>query len=213
MLGLLGSPLAVLAFLPPAVVGILLARRGVLERPAAHLPLLRRVALGGLAASVLGSVPLVLASVQVLQVGLWTGLLAAAVHALSGLAGAVGFVALVAWFLGARSARSGGDVDAVRGPLRAVAAVGKRSLTCYLLQSLVMVPLLAPWALGLGVGAGTAFVAAVGVGTYLLTVMVALVLERAGRQGPAEQLLRRLTYGSPGRQPAERQGRLRRAVT
>ncbi len=47
-----------------------------------------------------------------------------------------------------------------------------------------------------GAGAGTAFVAAVGVGVYLVTVGVALGLERTDRPGPAETLLRRLTYGA-----------------
>ncbi len=49
-------------------------------------------------------------------------------------------------------------------------------------------------------GAGTAFVAAVGLGVYLVTVLVAVVLERAGSPGPAEALLRRLTYGPRSRQ-------------
>jgi len=84
--------------------------------------------------------------------------------------------------------------------VRALVAVGQRSLTCYLLQSVLFVPLLSPWALGLGTGAGTLSVSLVAVGVWLVTVLVAVLLDRAGRPGPAEQLLRRLTYGR--RQPA-----------
>jgi uncharacterized protein len=75
-------------------------------------------------------------------------------------------------------------------------AVGRRSLTCYLLQSVLFLVLLPPWALGLADGAGTARVSLVAVAVYLVTVAVALALERAGHPGPAERLLRRLTYGS-----------------
>jgi len=194
---LVGSPLLVACFLSPAVIGLLLARRRVLERPVEHLALLRRLALGGFALSLPGAVPMVLASVQVLEVGPVVGYLLGVLHALTGLAGAVAFVALVGWLVGARQQRatSQGRPWTPRGAWWVAAAVGKRSLTSYLLQSVVMVPLLAPWGGGLGVGAGTALVAAVGVATYVLTAVVAVVLERGGRRGPAEALLRRLVYG------------------
>lgn len=181
------SPLLVLMLLPPAVLGLLAARRGVLERPEGHLPLLRRVALGGIAVSVLGALPLVAASLQLVVWPTWADAAAAALHGLTGLAGAAAFLAGVAWFVAVR--KTGGPVTG------ALVAVGRRSLTCYLLQSLVMVPVLAPWGLGLGDGSGTAVVSLVAVGTYLLGVALCVALERAGRPGPAEVLLRRLTYG------------------
>jgi len=200
----IGSPFVVVCFLSPAVVGLLLARRRVLERPSEHLALLRRLALGGFALSLPGAVPLVLASVQVLEVGSVVGYLLGVLHAATGLAGAVAFVALVGWLVGARQGRalSQGCTWTPRGLWWVAAAVGKRSLTSYLLQSVVMVPLLAPWGAGVGVGAGTALVAAVGVATYALTAVLAVVLERAGRRGPAEALLRRLVYGRAVTSPA-----------
>ena len=148
--------------------------------------------------SVLGALPMVLATVQVWTPSTPAGLLTGALHALTGLAGSLAFIAIVGLVVAARQGR--GDTsrasDGVnRGVVGALAAVGRRSLTCYLLQSLVFVPLMAPWAGGLGVGAGTAFAASVGVGAYLASVALALALERAGRPGPAEVLLRRLTYG------------------
>lgn len=193
------APVVVVAFLPPAVIGILLARRQALEHPTEHLPLLRRVTVGGFTVSILGSLPLVLASVGAWDPHRAAGAGVGMLHTLTGLAGAVAFACGVAWFVAAREAsavRRDATAPAPRGLLLALAAVGRRSLTCYLLQSVLFVPLLAPWAGGLGVGAGTASVAAVGVGVYLVTVVVALLLERAGSPGPAEALLRRLTYGS-----------------
>ena len=206
---LLLAPVLVLALLPPAALGLWLARRRVLERPEDHLRMLRALTAGGFAVSVLGAVPLVLASLQVWRTGWGTGLLAGALHGLTGLAGAVAFVAAVAWFVAAR--QRAGAAPRPGGVLGALAAVGQRSLTCYLLQSVLLVPIMAPWAGGLGVGAGTALAAAVAVGVYLVTVVVAVLLARAGRPGPAEQLLRRLVYGPA--QPAERQGRERSAAT
>lgn len=192
----LGAPLVWLVFLTPAVVGVLLARARVLEHPVEHLHLLRRLALGGLAVSVVGAAPLVLASVQVLPVDVGSGYLLGVVHAGTGLVGAVAFAALVGWAVGARELRAAaaGARWAPTGAWRVAAAVGRRSLTCYLLQSVLMAPLLAPWGAGLGVGAGTALVGVVGVGAYALTAVAAVVLDRAGRPGPAESLLRRAVY-------------------
>lgn len=194
-----GAPMYVLAFAPPAVIGVLLARRGVLENPAEHLPLLRRLS-ALLVVSVLGALPLVLMATQVIEHGWVTSALAGMLHGGTGLLGAVAFVGLVGWFVGARqqrAARAGTSAPARPGGLvGALAAVGERSLTCYLLQSVLLVPLLSPWALGLGDGAGTALVSAVAVGVYLVTLLVAVALDKAGRPGPAELLLRRLVYRS-----------------
>ncbi len=190
------TPLLVLVLLPPAVLGLLAARRGVLERPEQHLPLLRRVTLVGITVSVLGALPLVAASLQLVTWPTWADAASAALHGLTGLAGAAAFLAGVAWFAAVR-----GTAGPVVGVL---VAVGRRSLTCYLLQSVVVVPVLAPWGLGLGDGTGTAVASLVGVGAYLLGVVAAVALERAGRPGPAEALLRRLTYGHrtrPGDHP------------
>lgn len=204
---LLSAPLLVLAFMPPAVVGILLGRRRVLEEPAAHVPLLRRLALVGLAVSMLGAVPLVLLATQTVQVGgVLTGV-AAVLHGVTGLVGSVAFIAWVGWFVGSRALRpaTGPRVER-RGVVGALAAVGERSLTCYLLQSVLFVPLLSPWALGLGAEVGTATVSAVAVGVYLVTMLVAVLLARAGRSGPAEWFLRRMTYGQPPGEVPQRTG-------
>jgi len=196
----LGAPLYVLGFAPPAVIGVLLARHGVLENPVEHLPLLRRLS-AGLGVSVLGALPLVLMATQVVPYGWVTAALAGMLHGGTGLLGAVAFIGLVGWFVGARqqrAARTGSTIPArPGGPVGALAAVGERSLTGYLLQSVLLVPLLSPWALGLGDGAGTALVSAVAVGVYLVTLLVAVALDQAGRPGPAELLLRRLVYRTP----------------
>ncbi|PSL57214.1 uncharacterized protein DUF418 [Saccharothrix carnea] len=51
---------------------------------------------------------------------------------------------------------------------------------------------------GLGTEPGTAAASGIAVVTWLATVALADALRRADRQGPAEWLLRRLTYGRKG---------------
>jgi len=83
-------------------------------------------------------------------------------------------------------------------PVRALVALGRRSLSGYLAQSLVFVPVLAAWGVGLGAHLSSATAMLVGTGVWLPTVVVAYRLDLAGIRGPAEVLLRRLTY-RPGR--------------
>ena len=201
---IVGSPFNVATLLSLAVIGTILGRRQVLERPTEHVLLFRRLAVVGLPVSVLGALPLVLAAVQAWQPPGWALYLLGVLHGTTGVAGALATFGLVGWFVAHRHGAAGvaqgaGGAPASATPpgpvVRALVAVGRRSLTCYLLQSVLFVPLLAPWALGLGVGAGTLEVSLIAVGVWLVTVGVAVLLDRAGRPGPAEQLLRRLTYG------------------
>jgi uncharacterized membrane protein YeiB len=78
----------------------------------------------------------------------------------------------------------------------ALRAAGERSLSCYLAQTVVFVTLLPAWSLGWGADLGTAGAAALGLGTWGVTVVLAAELGRRGRRGPAEALLQHLTYRS-----------------
>ncbi|WP_052129330.1 DUF418 domain-containing protein [Clavibacter michiganensis] len=196
---LVATPVTVCALVPLAAIGILLGRRRVLEEPAAHLPLLRRLALVGMPVSVLGALPLVLAAVGALDADPVALYLLGVLHGATGVAGALGLLGIVGWVVAARARRG----DPARGPvLGALIAVGRRSMTCYLLQSVLFAILLEPWSLGLGVGAGTARIALIAIGVWLVTVAVAVALERAGRAGPAEWAIRRLAYGRPPARPS-----------
>jgi uncharacterized membrane protein YeiB len=70
-------------------------------------------------------------------------------------------------------------------------------MTCYLLQSVVFVAVLAAYGGGLGNRLGLAETAMLSIVTWALTVLLAQVMSRRGYRGPAEVLLRRLTYGTP----------------
>jgi uncharacterized protein len=195
---LLATPVTVGALVPLAAIGMLLGRRRVLEEPTAHLPLLRGFALVGLPVSVAGAIPLVLATVGAFDADPVVLYLLGVLHGATGVAGALGLLGVVGWAVAARTRRG----DPATGPvLGALIAVGRRSMTCYLLQSVLFAILLEPWSLRLGVGAGTARIALIAIGVWLVTVTVAVVLERRGLQGPAERAIRRLAYGRPSVRP------------
>ncbi|MFT2689459.1 DUF418 domain-containing protein [Clavibacter zhangzhiyongii] len=195
---LVGTPVLVGALVPLAAIGVLLGRRGVLEDPVGNLPFLRRLALVGMPVSVLGALPLVVVTVGAVDADPVALYLLGVLHGATGVAGALGLLGIVGWAVAMRAHRG----DPAPGPvLRALIAVGRRSMTCYLLQSLLFAILLEPWSLGLGVGAGTARIALIAVAVWLVTVAVAVALERRGIAGPAERAIRRLAYGRPPTRP------------
>lgn len=173
--------------------GFWAARHRVLEDPVRHLRLLRWTAALGVPVGLLGGLPLALAHVG------WWDVPAAAIGEggaistlawLTGLPGGLGYVALFG--LMAHRLRTGGHGRPV---VVAVGAVGKRSLSCYLAHSIMFAPVLSAWGFGLGAKLGSATMAAFAVGVWLITVVAAYAMERRGRTGPAEALLRRLVYG------------------
>lgn len=178
------------------LLGFRAARRRILEEPDRHRTLLRRTAVIGIATGWLGALPAALAHIGVLRVpddmqsesGALTAL-----RDITGNAGGLGYVAAVAlfaqWWTIRRPRRGTTTVTAV-------AAVGRRSLSCYLAHSLLFAPVLAAWGLGLGADLGSTTMALFAFAVWLVTVAGAYALERAGRRGPAETVLRRLMYGS-----------------
>ncbi|WP_199423936.1 DUF418 domain-containing protein [Actinotalea solisilvae] len=181
-----------LMFVPHLVVGILLARSGWLTHPAEHRRRLGQVALGLGAVSVAGSLPYAVAVGQVWHPGTTALAVAELVHHVAGDLMGLAYVCAFGWFAAAWVGRGR------RGPVAALAAVGERSLTCYLLQSLLFAPLLSDWGLGLGGRLSTTQAALLAVLVWLVTAAVAVSLHRAGRRGPFESALRRVSYGRRG---------------
>ena len=190
------TPFTTLALLLPVVLGVLAARRRVLDAPDRHRRLLGWTAAAGISVALVGGLPLDLTVVRVLP-RLSTGveLVFGALHTLSGVAGGLGYAALIG-LLAARLGRRRGPVTT------ALAACGERSLSCYLLQSVVFVPVLTSGFGGLGGTLGSAGVALLAVATWGLGVVAADQVRRRRRRGPAEWLLRRLTYGAAWTAPA-----------
>jgi uncharacterized protein len=192
-----GSNTILLTHLAPMLVGVALFRLGALHRPAAHLPLLRRLAVWGLIVGLVGAVPLALGVAGALPEDPLLLAGAAALHAVTGVAQGIGYVALIALWSASRTAGA-----PLRGPLALVAATGKRPLTSYLVHSILLGLLLSDWAVGLAPALTAAGTYALGIAVWLGCATVAGLLGAAHLPGPFDALLRRLAYG-----PRERRNR------
>jgi len=183
------SGLATLALPTVFLIGVLAARHRILEEPARHLPLLRRAAVLGIGVGWTTGAVLGLQHVGVLDPAFAPAV--ASVHFYTGIFTGVGYAALFGLLAHRITTTRGTDRPlAVRG----LVALGRRSLSGYIAQSVVFAPFLAAWGLGLGVHLSSWSAVLVAAGTWLLTVAGAYLLDRAGRRGPAEVLLRKLTY-------------------
>ncbi|GAA1771651.1 DUF418 domain-containing protein [Kocuria aegyptia] len=196
------APLQLLGLLPMLLLGLALSRYRVLEDPGS-----RRGRLVGTAAAciVLG-----------LATGTGTGLLTTdrleptpaagsvltGVDAMTGAAQGIGYALVVALVCDrvlrrAPGPRTGAGVLRAREHpmLWSLQALGRRSMSGYLAQSVLFTVLLPPFALGLGRALTPTAALLLGSAVWLATLLGAALLERRGRPGPAEALHRRLFLG------------------
>ncbi|NLT55483.1 MAG: DUF418 domain-containing protein [Actinomycetales bacterium] len=188
------ASLVFLVFLPLVITGFWMFRAGWLTRPQDHLPGLRRVFWTCMAVNVAVSVPAALQALEVLRLD---GMGDTALRAFEMQAGAVAGVGYVCGFalLAARWESRGRT-----GLPGVLAAVGERSMTAYLCQSLLFFPLVTEFGLGLGRHLGTAGDAVVAIAVWGVIAVGMAALSRLGLRGPFEVLMRRLTYrGLTGR--------------
>ncbi|MDQ4092759.1 MAG: DUF418 domain-containing protein [Actinomycetota bacterium] len=185
--------LSVFSLVPALLVGVWAARRRLLDEPERHRPLLIRVAVLGVGLAAVGGLPMALMAASWWpEPSMPATALSGVAHALTGYAGGVGYAAiagLIAIRVRDRSRDRPGPV------ITALAACGQRSMTCYLLQSVVFVAVLAAYGGGLGNRLGLVEIAVLATVTWALILLLAEWMSRRGYRGPAEVLLRRLTYG------------------
>lgn len=184
----------VLPFITIVWLGMWAARRRLLEDLPAHRQLLGRVAVVGLGIAVAGGLPLGLTSAGFVRADAASVAAMFQLHQVSGVFGGPGYVALFG-LVACRISRAPS-----RPAFRAAglaAALGRRSLSAYLLQSIAWVLLLAPYTLALGRRFGSRMIAAIGIAllVWLASVAAAAFLDHRSHPGPAEMALRRLTYG------------------
>jgi uncharacterized protein len=193
MLEWLMTPVGMLGVVPAMLIGVVAGRHRVLEQLIGRRRMLGRVAAVGIGVGWLGGLPMGLATAHVWQPDSTALVLASVLHVGSGILCGIGYAAAVGWFV-ARSPRAAEGT--VAGALR---ATGARSLSAYLAQSAVFALLLPAATLAVGAVLGTAAAALLALAVWLLTVLGCALLERAGRAGPAERLMRRALH-----RPSER---------
>ncbi|MCD0443446.1 DUF418 domain-containing protein [Glycomyces sp. A-F 0318] len=185
--------LTLLAMILMVWVGSWAARHRVLEEPARHLRLLGWAAAGGLAIAVTAGLPMALHAGGFVAVGADAAGPVRMLYETSGFFGGVGYVALFGLLAHALTRRGAGP-----GPVaKAVSALGQRSLTGYLFQSVAWLFLAMPFTLALDerVGSPLLVSGACAAAVWLVSVAGAELMRRKGLRGPAETLLRRLVYG------------------
>ncbi|MEV0592025.1 DUF418 domain-containing protein [Nonomuraea cavernae] len=178
----------VIMVVPGVIFGMWAARRRVLDEPERHRTFLVRATAITMVVSLAGALPagLIQAGVwaEPSQAALWMAALAQPLTGYLGgigMAGAIGLIALVA-------ARRRGRLTV------AVEALGQRSMSLYLFQSVVFVVVFGPYGFGLQDDLGLAGATGVAAATWLSSLVIADLMRRAGHRGPAEILLRRLAY-------------------
>lgn len=193
---LFSVPVAGASILPLMILGFVAARRGVHRRPADFSRILWIwVALAAAIILLIGA-PMGLAAVGVLPTG-WE-------QALSGMNQAFGYLTGPGIAAGVLLACRGLQARVDSGdpsrfvPLTMITALGKRSMSGYLLQSVLFFVLCLPFTLGLGAHAGAFAQMLMALGVWAVTVLAVWLCELAGRNGPVEAVHRRLSYGRGG---------------
>jgi len=190
-----------LFFFPVMILGMVAARHNVLGQPEKYKTLLTRFAIVAVIISFGVGIPLGLAEIGVLPentvlhlqslnqvAGIWAG------------PGIVASIALATLPLQRRiDAAHTNDTEYILPvPLQALIALGKRSMTGYLLQSILFVLLTSTFTVGLGRGQGAWEATLIAILIWAITLVIAYVLEKANLRGPFESVHRRLSYGRTG---------------
>lgn len=212
--GVFTFPLQALMFLPLIILGFVAARRGILTDTRAHRKLLLTWVWVGVAVIVVIGLPWGLSEVGILPTTLAPAfqMINSGLGLLTGPA-IIAAIALLSQPLQDRvnRERAAGDTPKLPFLVRAMTALGKRSMTGYVLQSVFFIILVRPFGLGLGAGQGAFVVSLIGLGVWVATVAIALALDYADKPGPLEYLHRLLAYGRGGVQGRWQPKELRKA--
>ena len=178
---------------PCVMIGVGLARWGVLQDPRGHRLVLACVAVGGLGVGVLGGLPFALMQLDWAFAGsaAWSYPL---FHA-SGVAGACGWLALLALV-------GGGPREKLGAACAFLSAIGRRSMTAYLSQTLLFI-LICGAAISFGVRSlGVAVSGLIALVVWALIGLGCAIAEALGSsRGPAEWALRWLVAKSAKKRP------------
>ena len=184
-----GLPMVILMLGPLMAIGFVWARRGVLTDVDTHRRLLWTWVAVAAAVILLIGLPWGLSSIGVLPTA-WE-LPLTILNTSFGLLTGPGILALVALLFR-------GTTDTLNPALRAFVALGQRSMSAYILQSVLFVILTQPFTLGIGREAGILPQMGIAFGIWAVTLLWAYAWDLAGWPGPVEWAHRRISYGREG---------------
>lgn len=178
------SPLLLYQVIPGVLIGIWVARHQILDYPVFHKRALMTAAIVGLMLSTFGAIPMALmSSLFWTNYSEGTAAMAKSIHTIAGYAGGIGWTALIGLVVI--------KLDKQRGEITtAIAAVGQRSMSFYLFQSIVFVFIFAPYTRGLGDRIGQTGSDLIAIGVWVLSVWIANFMHNRSLRGPAETFLR-----------------------
>ncbi|MFY0760613.1 DUF418 domain-containing protein [Metabacillus dongyingensis] len=171
--------------LPSVLIGIWAGRKRLLTDSYRHHNKLKIIAAIGITISITGALPLVMIN-KVWEPSFFVAGIIYGVHIITGIAGGLGYAALFG-FLG----------NFIKNPgwvTSSLTALGKRSLTFFILNETLLVILLSPAALGLGGILNNTGVTFIALSIWILAVVIATILEKFHINGPLETLMRHLVY-------------------
>lgn len=196
------SSVALSAVLPCVVIGVFIRYSGILSEPHRHRRLLGVTAVVGLALAAALGLPSGLALVDDSY-----SIMGDVLTVLGSYPGGLGWLALIAWLCARRTPADSSAPDDPLGPPASseeprrgaggvLVAVGRRSMTAYLAQSLVFAAVFgALHAAGLRSEISDLAAAGIAVATWAVIALFCAVLARYGKAGPFESALRLLLYG------------------
>ena len=175
--------------LPAAFLGARLAETSLLARPDRHR---RALLIGGAAALAVGA----LGALPYMKLGAptWMIVMGPVLNSLTGLVGACGWLALLAAWAGP------GTGAPLRGAHWLLSAVGRRSMTVYIGQTVLFALVFGALLLTGAPAPGEAVLALIAVAVWAVLAGACAWMERSGRtRGPLEILLRRAVAASARR--------------
>ncbi|WP_096186449.1 DUF418 domain-containing protein [Evansella halocellulosilytica] len=170
----------------PMLIGMWAAKKRLLTEPQIHRHKLKLIAIIGLSVSIIGGLPLALYGTQWWEPAPVIAGLVYALHMITGFFGGFGYAAMFG-LIGSALTHPGKIA-------KAIAALGKRSLTFYVFNETMLVILLSPVAFGLGGMMTSTSAAVVAIFIWLTAMGLAVLLEKKKMRGPLDALLRQLIY-------------------
>ena len=189
------APFAVLSLGGLTIIGYVWAREGYLVDVDTHRAILLRWVMVAAAIILLCGLPWGLSAIGVLDPALEQPL--ATLNESWGPLTGPGILAAFALATNNLQKRANASAAAPKWTFPLI-ALGKRSMSGYLAQSFLFIPLVSPFGLGLGLESSLTGKLGVGLLVWLITVVLAMILEATNTQGPFEWAHRRLSYGRTG---------------